>query len=192
MKYWFVLTALMLSACATAEKYAAIVRTWEGHDVNELMMRWGQPDQIYKLPNGMTVYSYLTEGGISVHKRGNATSNYDNLSYSSNTTVLANQCKTEFFIQGSKIKSWRFEGNICKAKVPPERSPKAASNGIVSAPLPPSNSVPDMPTPAAAPAPPPDPAQAARARIAAPAPPDEPKACTTTAIDGGSRTVCPP
>jgi len=41
--------------------YREVLRTWDGASLNDLMIRWGEPDKIFELPNGNKVYEYTTD-----------------------------------------------------------------------------------------------------------------------------------
>ncbi len=48
------LVVLIVTGCASPE----IVKSWEGADVDNLIMAWGGPDRDYRLPNGGRELTY--------------------------------------------------------------------------------------------------------------------------------------
>lgn len=55
---------LLLAGCATQSggDYTGTVVKWRGGNVNQLVQKWGQPDQKITGPNGNTAYVYKKEG----------------------------------------------------------------------------------------------------------------------------------
>jgi hypothetical protein len=92
------------SACATTGGYEKILSSWMGNDVNSLIQSWGPPANTYKMPNGDIMYTFFYDGGAVAMPIGN-------MAYAVNRS-----CKTTFIVgQDGKIKTWRWEGNTCKA-----------------------------------------------------------------------------
>lgn len=116
-----VLVIALLSGCATSAKYNAILDTWMGHDVNELVNSWGYPQNSFKAPNGNTVYVYGSSGSYTMPTQTNTTYNvvgntvYGN-SYTTGGQTLNFWCRTFFEVNDQNIiVNWRWEGNNCKA-----------------------------------------------------------------------------
>ena len=122
------LLTLFLTACATTEKYEAILNTWVGASVNDLVSSWGYPQESFQAPNGNMVYVYSKSMNFVMPTQ--TTSRYDIQSdplYGLPTTVYGNttttggqtlsySCRTFFEVnQSKKIVSWRWEGNNCRA-----------------------------------------------------------------------------
>lgn len=103
-----VIITLSVNSCATTEKYGEKLQTWMGDDVNKLITSWGPPSDVYTMPNGNKMYTWLWTSGTLV------TSNYN---YFLNLTVsnsVSYWCKTTFTVDRSnKIINWRYEGNAC-------------------------------------------------------------------------------
>lgn len=51
------LILIIFSGCATTAKYEAILNTWVGADVNNLIGSWGAPSEEYSMPNGNKMYT---------------------------------------------------------------------------------------------------------------------------------------
>jgi hypothetical protein len=110
-----------LTSCATSAKYEKILASWTGHSETELLDSWGPPDSIYE-SNDTKYLTYI---------RGNTTLFPDTAPSYQNTiagnTIYTNQiggmspfvvsrhCKTTFAARDGIIRSWRWEGNACKA-----------------------------------------------------------------------------
>lgn len=100
----FILLTFFLCACTTTGGYEKKLSSWVGKDVNSLIQSWGPPASTYKMPNGDIMYTFFFNGGTVVMPIGN-------LAYAVNRT-----CKTIFIARDNGvIKSWRWEGNACKA-----------------------------------------------------------------------------
>jgi hypothetical protein len=55
-KLILILTTLcFLAGCGTTKGYEEILRTWVGHNANDLVASWGYPKNSFKAPNGNTV-----------------------------------------------------------------------------------------------------------------------------------------
>jgi hypothetical protein len=117
----FIILVVLISACATTAKYEAILNTWVGHDVNELVNSWGYPQNSFKAPNGNTVYVYGSSGSYTMPTQTNTTHNVIGNTVYSNSTTTGGQtlnfwCRTYFEVDDSnKIVTWRWEGNRCTA-----------------------------------------------------------------------------
>ena len=109
---FLVMLALSMTYCAslfaTTEKYTARVNTWNGSDINRLITSWGPPSNVFTMPNGNKMYTWLTTSGDRV------TTNYN---YFLNQTVSHSStswCKTTFTVNTSGIiidNTW--SGNAC-------------------------------------------------------------------------------
>jgi hypothetical protein len=120
------LASVFLVSCATQAKYQAALNTWIGHDVNELVDKWGYPAGSLKAPSGNTVYVYQRGESIpmpttyqttaSVYGNRNfATGNATTIAYGGGT--LDFWCRTYFETNSShKIIKWRYEGDDCRSK----------------------------------------------------------------------------
>jgi hypothetical protein len=106
-----VFIVLFTCSCATTANYEAKIKTWLGHDVNELISSWGPPSDVFTMPNNNKMYTWLYNGGTVV------TSNYNyylNMTFTNSTT---HWCKTTFTVDSSdRIIQWRYEGNSCRSR----------------------------------------------------------------------------
>lgn len=118
----FAMALLALAACATAEKYEAILDTWVGSSEASLVSSWGPPANVYEAPDGTRILTY--NSARNVYIPGQAP-NYT-------TTVIGNtaytnavggrapmsfgmSCATSFTVRKGKIITWRYQGNDCTA-----------------------------------------------------------------------------
>jgi len=106
--------SLLLISCATP---AHIIRQrldpWVGNDISTLILQWGAPTSVYKLPNGTgTIYKweYASQPVNNI-----SMINYGYMSYGYSTHTQ-NFCRIEWITnQFDKIESYRWEGK-CKVK----------------------------------------------------------------------------
>ena len=121
-KFLFALMLLWsLAACATTEKYEAILESWVGKTENALIEAWGPPDSVYET-SGTKYLTYAKSGtayvpgipptyrttiiGDTAHTRSyGGTPGY----------VYSRNCKTSFALVKGVIQKWRWEGNACVA-----------------------------------------------------------------------------
>ncbi|MCF7560241.1 hypothetical protein L3X39_06280 [Sabulilitoribacter multivorans] len=98
------------SSCISSKNYANRVKTWEGHDVNNLITSWGPPADVYTMPNGNKMYTWLYTNDGYITKRYNE---YLNQIEERKETYY---CKTTFTANANNtIINWRFQGNACVA-----------------------------------------------------------------------------
>ena len=96
--------------CATTAKYEAILNTWMGSNVNNLISSWGPPSDEYTMPNGNKMYTWLWVGNTLV------TSNYNKFLKMTLTNAVTYWCKTTFTVDNNdRITNWRYEGNACRS-----------------------------------------------------------------------------
>ncbi|KOO13326.1 hypothetical protein AKJ18_19140 [Vibrio xuii] len=126
MKKIVLIILCVLQGCATTEKYNAILDTWMGHNINELVQSWGYPDSTFEAPNGNKVYVYGYQASTYVPQTNYTTTTYNvigNNLYSNSTTnsyggySVNHNCTTYFEtdVDGT-IVNWQWKGNACKAK----------------------------------------------------------------------------
>lgn len=118
-----VILPIFISACATTKKYEAVLNSWMGSDVNNLINSWGYPQGTFDAPNGNKVYVYSRGGSVRMPQTYQTTANvygYGNMAYGTATTnVYGGQtlhfwCNTFFEVDSSqRIVRWRWEGNNC-------------------------------------------------------------------------------
>jgi hypothetical protein len=131
----------ILGGCATTANYEAILQSWIGQPVDNLVSTWGPPQSSFTLSNGgqvleysdqrnmqMPGYSYTTpqttyqSGNVSAY--GSGGSAYGTYSGISTTYVqhqtpgynIALSCKTRITVDSNGvITNWAWQGNNCKA-----------------------------------------------------------------------------
>ncbi len=136
------ISAILLAGCATTANYEAILRSWVGQPVDNLVSSWGAPQSSFKLSNGgqvleysnqrnmqMPGYSYTTpqttyqNGTVSAY--GSSGSAYGTYSGTSTTYVqhqtpgynIALSCSTRITVNSNGIiTNWAWQGNNCKAR----------------------------------------------------------------------------
>jgi len=105
---FLVIIALTIFSCATTAKYEQRIKTWMGHDVNELITSWGPPSNVYTMPNGNKMYTWLRISETLV------TSNYNYFLNMTLTNSVTYWCKTTFTAdRADKIINSIWEGNNC-------------------------------------------------------------------------------
>jgi|GEM_PF-1699767 len=115
------LSIFMVSGCATSGKLEKTLSAWSWHDENELVEVWGPPEKTFPMQNGGQVFEYYFSNGMS----GNATYS----AYSSSFNVYENYCKVDFTLnQQNLVSSWRYYGNICRAKYPNSHLPRQTAS----------------------------------------------------------------
>lgn len=105
-----IIIVLTTTACATTANYEKILKSWMGANVNNLIASWGPPSDVYPMPNGSKMYTWLRVGGTTVFANYNQ---YLNMVTASSVTSW---CKTTFTVSPSGIiQGWRWEGNTCRS-----------------------------------------------------------------------------
>jgi hypothetical protein len=109
MKRFIVFVALAASACATSGKFERTLQTWVGSDVNPLLQAWGPPSDVYTMPDGHVMYTWLNVGGTHV------TSNYNQFTRQITGGAVTIWCKTTFTTTAEgTVQRWRWQGNACR------------------------------------------------------------------------------
>jgi len=109
----------MIQACATTEKYEAVLNTWIGHSAEQLVSSWGYPVRIFRGPNGNEVYQYDWSNNVVMPTQSYTTVNaVGNTAYANTTTsgggVIGMSCSTYFELnEEKKVVTWRYKGNRC-------------------------------------------------------------------------------
>lgn len=118
----FVCCFMLFSACATTEKYEAILQTWIGSQESELVRSWGPPDSFYE-SDGTRYLTYLwSNSGVIPGTNPSYTSTvigdtvYTNQIGGTAPIVYNSHCKTTFEVRDGRIVYWRWEGNRCVAE----------------------------------------------------------------------------
>ena len=122
MKKFVLLAIILISGCATAEKYEAKIKTWIGSSESALVSSWGPPDSVYE------------NGGLKYLRYAKSVSGYiPGTAPTYQTQIIGNQayttsyggspgfsytehCKTTFIISGGSINGYRFEGDACRSE----------------------------------------------------------------------------
>ncbi|MDT0607655.1 hypothetical protein [Croceitalea rosinachiae] len=99
---------LLATSCISSKNYANRVSTWKGSNVNNLISSWGPPGDVYTMPNGNTMYTWLYTSDGYVTKRFNEYT--DQIVERNNSSY----CRTTFTAnQDDIIINWQFKGNAC-------------------------------------------------------------------------------
>jgi len=112
------LSLLLLSGCASHEKFVQKYNSWIGQDINTFIKRVGYPDTTYKLPNNHTVYVYARSRLVTYPSMGFGFGGYGypfgyGVGYST-ADVELKQCK--LYLEANKkgkIIRWGARGNNC-------------------------------------------------------------------------------
>lgn len=114
------LVLLLLAACASAEKYQAMLQSWVGASERELVAAWGPPDSVYEgedaryltwsvrhtnyMPGTPPYYRTRVVGDRVYTVPYGGTPGY----------VFDSRCKTTFTLVEGRVTGWRAEGNACR------------------------------------------------------------------------------
>jgi hypothetical protein len=112
----FLVTVMLLSGCATTEKYEAKLNRWIGHSINELMASWGYPDGSFDAPNGNKIYVYSNQSSFTTPTMTTIRPNLYGppTAYTTGGFTRNFWCKTYFEVDNDKrIIKWSWEGNNC-------------------------------------------------------------------------------
>ena len=121
-RYLAIFAVFALSGCATTAGYEKVLNSWVGAQEIDLVRSWGPPVQVYEAGGRkFTVYSakrnvYLP--GTSPTYQTNVIGNtaYTTAVGGSPAMNLGMSCMTTFELEGSRVVSWTYKGNDCKAK----------------------------------------------------------------------------
>jgi hypothetical protein len=109
-------TILFIVGCATQAKYEAILNTWIGSNINNMMNSWGYPSGSFKSPNGNTVYVYGDSRTMTMPTQSRTTQdflgNYETTITGGETINLHCTTYIETDEHGMIVK-WSFKGNHC-------------------------------------------------------------------------------
>jgi hypothetical protein len=116
-----ILFVFLLAGCATSAQYEKFLDSWVGSDERRLVEVWGSPSIVYEHPP----LRYLTYNKTStVHEPGTlltfhpewlGNSLFMGQTLDSSGNSSTRNCNTTFILEGQIIKSWRYEGNACRA-----------------------------------------------------------------------------
>ena len=101
---------VIITSCATTKKYTAKVESWKGSDVNKLITSWGPPSNVFEMPNGNKMYTWLYVSNSLV------TTNYNSYLNRLESRQIQYWCKTTFTANTKDvIIDWRWNGNACRS-----------------------------------------------------------------------------
>ena len=124
--------ALLLTACASTQKYDQMLNGWVGKSESALLKTWGAPSarkinadgsqvvtftqvQTLTVPSEFYLYNpYPLEGDVSVYAPFDG--DYAFTPYAQNLGISQEYiCQTSFYIQNNVVTSWKWKGNNCLA-----------------------------------------------------------------------------
>lgn len=139
MRTFFAIALVLftLTACRTTDGYEEVLNSWVGSHVDQLVLSWGPPVGSHRLTNGDTIVQYdasrnVQVGGFSytvpktTYSSGTVSGTTGSAFYSGSTTTYETKrtpvqninmrCVTNFVVgPRGTIKSWRYQGNDCRA-----------------------------------------------------------------------------
>jgi len=96
---------------AQINTYSTVIKTWNGHNIDDLIDKWGYPQQSYRASNGNKVYVYSEEAIYTTPKWTTPISNFR--VYGGTTSSL--YCTTYFETDNNKnIVKGSYDGNACE------------------------------------------------------------------------------
>ncbi|MGV1099143.1 hypothetical protein ACUUL3_06975 [Thiovibrio sp. JS02] len=111
-----------LSGCATTAGYEKLLSSWVGMQEIDLVRTWGAPMQTYEL-DGHKFIVYVSQREVyypgtpptyQTTVRGDTA--YITGYGGSPARSIDRSCRTTFEIEGTKIISWSFQGDDCRAR----------------------------------------------------------------------------
>lgn len=121
-RYLLIALAAVLASCATTAGYEKVLKSWVGAQEIDLVRSWGPPIQFYEAGGRkFIVYSsrrnvYLPGSAPSYQTTVIGNTAYTNAVGGSPAMNISKSCTTTFELDGSKVVSWTYKGNDCKAK----------------------------------------------------------------------------
>ena len=119
--YILVVTTVLLAACATNAGFEKILDSWVGAQEIDLVRSWGPPVRSYEA-GGRKFIAYESHRNVYVPGVaptyqttiiGNTV--HTNAVGGSPPLNIGKSCTTTFELEGSKVVSWTYKGNDCKA-----------------------------------------------------------------------------
>ncbi len=102
--------AMLIAGCATGGGFQNLMNSWVGNDVKNTIMAWGATSDVFTLPNGNRMYTWLYVGGTRV------TANYNSYLNMVTAGSVTYWCKTSFTANGDdRIIAWQGRSNACRA-----------------------------------------------------------------------------
>jgi hypothetical protein len=121
-RYLIVAFVTVLASCATTAGYEKVLNSWRGAQEIDLVRSWGPPIQSYEAGGRkFIVYSsrrdvYLPGTAPSYQTTVIGNTAYTNAVGGSPAMNIVKSCTTTFELDGSRVVSWSYKGNACKAK----------------------------------------------------------------------------
>jgi hypothetical protein len=119
-KYVLLVLFLLVTACATTEKYEAKLQSWIGADEETLLMEWGPPDSVYDINDTKKMLTYLETSVL--HIAGSAPRYtteviggvmHTRVTGGTEPRDIERKCKTTFVIENGEVVDWIAKGNNC-------------------------------------------------------------------------------
>ena len=118
-----VLGALVLTGCATRERYENELQGWVGSNIKVVMDAWGYPSGSFESPTGNLVYVWDKQGSYTVAptistsiftgSRGSGFGTGVGFGFGDRVGLL--RCQTYFEVDKAKTTlSWKAQGNDCR------------------------------------------------------------------------------
>jgi uncharacterized membrane protein len=121
-RYIPIIFLLVLSACATTAGYEKMLDSWVGAQEIDLVRSWGPPAQAYEA-GGRKFIAYASQRNVYVPGTAPTyqTQVVGNMAYTravggSQAMNIGKSCMTTFELDGTRVVSWSYKGNDCKAK----------------------------------------------------------------------------
>ena len=122
IRYMLLAAFMALSACATTAGYEKILNSWVGTQEVDLVRSWGPPVQSYEA-GGRKFISYSSRRNVYIPGTAPTyqTNVIGNTAYTtavggSQAMNVGMSCSTTFELEGSRVVSWSYKGNDCRAK----------------------------------------------------------------------------
>ena len=117
------LSLLVLSGCATRERYENELQSWVGANIKVVMDAWGYPSGSFESPTGHLVSVWAEHGSYTVPatistsiftgSRGSGFGTGVGFGFGDRVGLL--RCQTYFEVDKAKtILSWKTQGNDCR------------------------------------------------------------------------------
>lgn len=121
-RFLLLFLVVFLASCATTAGYEKLLNSWIGAQEIDLVRSWGPPIQSYETgghkfivyASNRNVYVPGTAPSYQTTYIGNSA--YTNAVGGSPAMNINKSCTTTFELDGSKVVSWSYKGNDCKAK----------------------------------------------------------------------------
>lgn len=113
------ITVMLLTSCATRERYEASVKTYVGQPISAVMNDWGYPSGSFQSPTGNTVYVWETlKSGVSPRMSVGVYGGHwpggfgTSVGYGLGGSSDVRRCQTYFEVDAKKIIThWRLQGD---------------------------------------------------------------------------------